>query len=45
MTHEIVANGEAFDGPEHDHALPDADLIPGDLSPEASDAPLLVEDF
>lgn len=45
MTHEITPNGEATEGPEYDDSLPHAESIPGDLSPEASDAPLLVKDL
>lgn len=45
MTHEATASGEHPDGPEHDHTLPDADSIPGDLTPEESDAPPLTEDL
>jgi len=45
MTHEITANGEHANGPEHDHSLPDADSIPGDLSPADSDAPLMTADL
>lgn len=45
MTHEATANGEHGDGPEHDHTLPDAVSIPGDLSPQASDAPPLEDDL
>lgn len=45
MTHESRPSGEHHDGPEHDHTLPDADSIPGNLSPAESDAPLLTEDL
>jgi hypothetical protein len=38
VTHEHHANDEHPDGPEHDHTLPDADDIPGDLSAAGSDA-------
>jgi hypothetical protein len=44
MTHEITANGEHSHGPEHDHTLPEADQIPGDLSPAESDAEPLEAD-
>lgn len=45
MTHEANASDEHPEGPEHDHRLPDADSIPGNLSPAASDAPLLTGDL
>lgn len=45
MTHEKVASGEHPHGPEHDHSLPDADGIPGDLSPGESDAAPLTADL
>lgn len=45
MTHEVIPSGEHADGPEHDHSLPEADQIPGDLTPEQSDAPLLEADL
>ena len=45
MTHENHANDEAYAGPEHDHRLPDADQIPGNLSPEESDLPALDGDL
>lgn len=41
MTHETQPGGEPEGGPEHDHDLPDAEGIPGDLSAADSDtAPL-----
>jgi hypothetical protein len=45
MTHEHAANDEHPEGPEHDQTLPDAAGIPGDLSPEESDAPELGGDL
>lgn len=45
MTHERLANGEHHAGPEHDHTLPDADQIPGDLTPDESDIPALDQDL
>lgn len=45
MTHEHFANAEHHHGPEHDLNLPDADDIPGDLTPEQSDAPPLTGDL
>lgn len=45
MTHEHKASAEHPDGPEHDHSLPDADQIPGNLSPEESDLPALETDL
>lgn len=44
MTHELIANGEPQDGPEHDHSLPDAVDIPTYADPADSDAPPLEED-
>lgn len=38
MTHEIEPSGEHAHGPEHDQSLPDAAEIPGDLTPQQSDA-------
>jgi hypothetical protein len=37
MTHEI-REGDEQGGPQHDHSLPDADSIPGNLSAVDSDA-------
>ena len=45
MTHEHLASGEHQAGPEHDHTLPDAEEIPGDLSPDESDLPALDGDL
>jgi hypothetical protein len=45
MTHEVVPSGEHPSGPEHDHTLPEADQIPGDLTPEESDAAPLEADL
>lgn len=45
MTHEAQPNDEHQRGPEHDHSLPNADEIPGDLSPDDSDAPPLDGDL
>lgn len=44
MTHEH-RDGAEHGGPEHDHDLPDAEQIPGDLTPDESDLPLLVGDL
>jgi hypothetical protein len=44
MTHELIANGEHGDGPEHDHNLPDAVDIATFDDPADSDAPPLEED-
>jgi hypothetical protein len=44
MTHELIANGEHGDGPEHDHNLPDAVDIPTFDDPADSDAAPLHED-
>lgn len=44
MTHEIL-DGDELEGPEHDHSLPDADQIPGNLDPEESDLPPLEGDL
>lgn len=44
MTHEIK-HGDEVGGPEHDHSLPDADSIPGNLSPEDSDGPPMEDDL
>jgi hypothetical protein len=45
VTHEHLANDEHPDGPEHDHTLPAADQIPGDLGPAESDLPTLEGDL
>jgi len=45
MTHEHIPNGEAHDGPEHDHRLPDAGDIPTYDDPADSDALPLLEDL
>lgn len=45
MTHEITPDSEAPNGPEHDHDLPDADEIPGDLTAEGSGMPTIHEDI
>lgn len=45
MTHEHIANDEHDEGPEHDHTLPDAATIAGDLSAVESDLPELDGDL
>lgn len=45
MTHEIKANDEHPNGPEHDLSLPDANSIPSGLTPEDSDLPPLEGDL
>ena len=45
MTHELHANDEHPNGPEHDHTLPDADTIPTFDDAAASDLPPLEGDL
>lgn len=44
MTHEREPNGEAADGPEADHTLPDANEVRVYDDPEASDGPPFLDE-